>query len=188
MTHILEIVGTIFTLVCVWLAGKEKWLNWPIGIVACISFFFLFLQTDLYFQAGLQILFIIQSFFGWYNWKKKDALEVSWNHWNKETYIAIITLVIALNIIIISNYHTLGLVPLDVLTSLISVVAVYLLSRKKLNAWFWWIVADILMIILYISTGLYLTSLLYLILTGLAIKGFINWKQSYDKKIQERKS
>ena len=74
----LEVFATVFTLICVWLTVKRSIWCWPAGIIGVSAYFFVFYQSKLYADMGLQVIFLAQSIYGWYFWlhgKEEDKEE-----------------------------------------------------------------------------------------------------------------
>jgi nicotinamide mononucleotide transporter len=70
-TGILEWCGVFTGILCVWLAAKNNIWNWPIAIVSVLIYIFIFLETKLYADMGLQVYFFIMNIYGWYFWSKQ---------------------------------------------------------------------------------------------------------------------
>jgi nicotinamide mononucleotide transporter len=182
-----ESFGFITGAVGVWLTVKQNIWNWPIGIANNIFFIILFLDARLYADTGLQIVYIILSILGWYWWlrggENKTRLRIS--------HIDLTTGLIVTGLLVFGTFGmTLYLdsiadsAPfLDALTTVLSLIAQYMLTRKMLENWYVWIFADIIYIGLYIYKGLYLTSGLYVIFMAMCVVGFVRWRQSFRESI-----
>ena len=70
----LEIIAVLFTLGCVALTARQNIWCWPVGIVGVIAFFLVFLEQKLYAETTLQVIFLLQSLYGWYNWVRLQGL------------------------------------------------------------------------------------------------------------------
>ena len=191
----IEFVGTIFYLWSVWLIAKRKMLTWPIGIISVILYFFLFYQIRLYSDAAEQLYYLGASIYGWWYWKKgeqdqtKLAIQISsplmlivW---------AIGTIIASLGLsIIVSHLHI--MLPLiftepasypflDSLTTVMSFTAMFLMARKYLESWVYWIIVDVIGIWLYFVKNVKFLSLLYVILLIIAVKGLFEWLKNTEK-------
>src|ERR1700748_3495054 len=71
----LEVVGVITGLLCVWLAARNNIWNWPIAIISVAIYIFIFFNSHLYADMGLQVYFMAMNIYGWYYWAKKPADE-----------------------------------------------------------------------------------------------------------------
>lgn len=182
---ITEDLGFITGALTVWLTVVENIWNFPIGIANDVFFFVLFLQARLFADMGLQVLYVILGFQGWYLWlrggENKTALHVS-SVSKKELLILVALTGIATYAMTIYLQHVQDAAPFwDALTTVLSIVAQYMLNKKFLENWYAWIVVDIIYIPLYVSQQLYLTSVVYLIFLVMCIFGFRAWRQSRRK-------
>lgn len=178
----LELIGFLTGIICVYLNVKENPLGWVFAILSVGIYFFIFYDSKLYADAGLQIFFMIVSIIGFLNWTSKN---------NKGENIKITTstpqqlLVSAFAICFIfgilvgflKEYTDSDVPVLDAFTTSLSIVAQVLLGKKRIENWILWIIADIIYTGLYFYKGLYLTNVLYLILTILAVIGYLEWRK-----------
>ena len=179
---ITEDLGFITGALTVWLTVVENIWNFPIGIANDIFFFILFLQARLYADTGLQVLYVILGFQGWYLWlrggKNKTALQVS-NASRKELLLLILITAVATYAMTLYLQHVQDFAPFwDALTTALSIVAQYMLNKKFLENWYGWILADVIYIPLYAYEQLYLTSVVYLIFLGMCLLGLRAWQKS----------
>jgi nicotinamide mononucleotide transporter len=186
---VLETIAVLFSLICVWLAIQKNVLNWPIGIIAVSAYCILFYLVKLYADMALQIIFLIQGFYGWYNWKnQKDdntafiVSTLSLKYW--VIYITSILLVTVLWASILKNYTDASLPIVDAFAAILSLTANWLMAKKYLENWFFWILADCIYIVLFWYKELYLSSGIYVLFLILAIKGFSDWRKiNHTKKV-----
>jgi nicotinamide mononucleotide transporter len=177
-----EDMGFITGAACVWLTVKENIWNWPIGIANSIFFLVLFGGARFFADASLQVIYIILGFLGWYWWlkggKNKSELKVSRTNIKTVFVLACITIISTyfMRMYLISINDAAPF--LDALTTVLSLVAQYLLTKKLFENWYVWISADIIYIGLYSYKGLYLTSILYFIFMLMCIQGLKDWRRS----------
>jgi nicotinamide mononucleotide transporter len=185
-----ELVGTLLYLWSVWLISRRRILTWPVGIVSVLLYMALFYQIRLYSDTLEQIYYLGASIYGWWTWgnSPKDRGQVSGMIYSRKRYLvwwglgtALISLVVGL---LMSRIHVLlsSLFPeaasfpyLDALTTIMSFTAMWLMARKKVESWLYWIIVDVIGIGLYFAKDVKLISLLYVILLGMAIQGWISW-------------
>ena len=178
-----EILGFLTGAVCVWLLVKENIWNWPIGIANNIFYIVIFTQSGLYADAGLQFVYIAISIYGWWNWlhggRNHSELNVTRvTPSSLSGYLAITGCSTALLFWILHRF-TDSTVPLaDGLTTALFLTAQYMMSRKVVENWWFWIVGDALAIALYIYKHLYLTSGLYAIFLVMCVMGLLEWQKS----------
>jgi len=175
-----ELVAVAATIACVWLTAEADVLCWPVGIVGCLLYLYVFHRARLYSDVLLQVYFLATSFYGWYQWQHggDNAAELAVT---RLTPAAIVTwgTVVAAGAVGLGWFmkrRTKAALPYwDAATTAMSVVAQYLLTEKILESWVLWIAADIIDTCLYFKRRLYATAVLYAILLVLATKGLTEW-------------
>lgn len=181
----IEILGFITGALSVWLAVRENVWNWPIAAANAVFFFVLFLDHRLYGDMALQVVFFGIAILGWYRWLRggehHSPLHVS-------TITARLALTMAALAIVATAAGTVYLrrigdaAPfLDALTTVLSLVGQYLLTKKVIENWHVWIAADVLYIWLYLQRALYLTAILYVIFLLMCIAGVIQWRRALHR-------
>lgn len=179
-----EVFGFVTGGICVWLVVRQHILNWPLGLANNAVFIVLFLQARLFADMGLQLVYVVLGVLGWYWWlhggEQRTQLNVA-----RATPITL--LVLAALVAVGTGGLTLFLrsvgdaAPfLDAFTTALSLAAQYLLTRKLIENWYVWIVADIIYVGLYIAKGLPLTAALYALFLGLCILGLREWQRSHN--------
>ena len=179
----LEVLGIISSLICVWLNTRQNVWGWFWAIISSGIYAVIFWQSNLKSDAELQIVFIILSLYGIYEWKfsKGEITVLPVN--TIPLRFALICFIFFVVFTAISGYlhhHYLGasLPYLDAGLTAISLVATWMTARKYLENWLLWIGANICYVGMYIYKGLNGTSILYVFLIALALKGFLDWKRS----------
>jgi nicotinamide mononucleotide transporter len=177
-----ETLGFVTGALCVYLVVRQSVWNFPLGIANNIFFLILFVDSRLYGDAGLQIIYIGLGFQGWYYWlyggQDHKALRIT--HASPRLLVAVGSLVvIGTTGLVLVLRAARGAAPvMDAFTTVLSLAAQYLLNRKTIENWLLWIVADIIYIWLYISRDLRLTAVLYVVFLCLCVAGFLNWRRS----------
>ena len=176
-----EIAGFVTGALCVWLVVRRNIWNFPVGIANNVFFFVLFLQTGLYADAWLQVVYVGLGALGWYWWlhggSNREALVV--HRTPRWAWIAVLACVAGATgiIYLLLTSHTDSVVPTgDALTTSLSLGAQIMLNRKWIGNWWLWITADVLYIGLYAYKGLYLTSILYVLFLTMCIIGLRQWR------------
>lgn len=191
-----ELFGTILYLWSVWLIMKRRVLTWPVGIVSVLLYLVLFYQIRLYSDTFEQIYYLGASIYGWVIWNKssKDEDQITDVFYsNKQTIIfwIIITGVVSILVgILMSRIHLLSpaFFPeaasypfLDALTTIMSFSAMWLMARKKIESWIYWIIVDVIGIWLYFVKDVRFISLLYVILLVMAVNGLRLWHKTLNQ-------
>ncbi|MDF2431221.1 MAG: nicotinamide mononucleotide transporter [Mucilaginibacter sp.] len=184
--NLLEIIGVITGLICVYLAAINNIWNWPIAIISVGIYIFIFFDTRLYADMGLQVYFLIMNFYGWYYWSKKPSSEQKtpvMRVTRKEMIFSVIAVVVFTFILGSVLKYTPASYPfIDSFCTACSLVAQVFLARKVLENWLIWIFVDIIYVGVYIFKGLDLTAIMYAIYVGIALLGYIDWKKDYKKQ------
>lgn len=174
-----EVLAFITGGLCVWLAVRQHVWNFPFGLANNALFFAIFLHSRLYADMGLQLVFFALGVYGWWNWARRgpnqEVLKPRFTGLGE--LLAILVFVIAATFGIRQILvHTQGAAPfLDALTTSISLGAQYLLSRKRIENWCLWILADVIYVPLYFSRDLPLTAVLYGIFLVMCVVGLVTW-------------
>ncbi|WP_207424572.1 nicotinamide riboside transporter PnuC [Desertivirga brevis] len=182
-TSWLEWLGIVTTLACIYLAAKEHILNWPVSIIACGAYSMLYYQYKLYGDSYLQIYFLITAIYGWVYWlrkkqqKDKPVVSLTSKEW-LYTVFAITFFTIALSKYL-DKFTDTDVPYADGFCTAMSFVAQFLMTRKVIQNWILWIIVDLCYVPLLLYKDLAFTALLYLILVGLAAKGYFEWKKTW---------
>lgn len=176
----LEIWGVVTGLACVWLAARESIWNFPVAIVACVLAAVVYVEARLYSDAGLQAVFIGLSIYGWWLWLRKgprqEALRVTRTSWQLGLTLAALAIIFTVTAGYLFKTYTNAAVPYwDNGATAVSLMAQYLLTRKKLENWLLWIAVDVLYVVLYWQRGLALFSVQYAVFLVLAAYGYWEW-------------
>ena len=181
----LEVLGIITSLICVWLNTRQNIWGWFWAIVSSGIYAVIFWQSNLKSDAELQVVFILLSLYGIYEWKfskeEKIMLPVS----KISLQLALICLIFlgiftTISGYLHSQYLEASLPYLDAGLTAISLIATWMTARKYLENWILWIGANIFYVGMYIYKGLNGTSILYILLIILAVKGYRDWKKSMN--------
>ncbi|MBE8968442.1 nicotinamide mononucleotide transporter [Nostocales cyanobacterium LEGE 12452] len=193
-----EFLGTIFSLWSVWLISQRKILTWPVGIVSVLLYMVLFYQIRLYSDMLEQVYYLIISVYGWWRWITPEpdtgkVLSVRYSSPRKIVLIAAITIAVSFTTgALMSQIHLLlpaifiekaSFPYLDALTTIMSFTAMWLMVKKRIESWYYWIIVDVIAIWLYYVKEVKFVALLYLILLFIAINGSISWLKT--AKIQD---
>jgi nicotinamide mononucleotide transporter len=186
----LEIIGVIFGFLSVWYSKQNKIWVYPTGMVSTSIFVYLLLKWGLLGDMMINGYYFIMSIYGWYIWTRKvdsahstPITETS----KKEKQIAVIIFILAL-IFVYFIYNSFDkwnnwVAYVDTFTTGIFFVGMWLMARKKLENWIFWIIGDIISVPLYFYKGLTFTSIQYFVFTIIAFYGYLAWKKNLNKLI-----
>ena len=174
-----ETLGFVTGAACVYLVIREDVLNFPVGIANDIFFLILFFRVRLFGDSALQLVYVVLGLQGWYLWlyggHNRTALRITRTP-RKTLGLLALTAIIGTAGLAVTLWAVRGALPvLDALTTVLSLVAQYMLNKKYLENWLVWIAADAIYIYLYLSRHLSLTALLYLVFLFLCLAGFRSW-------------
>lgn len=175
-----DVVGFTTGLLCVFLTVRGSIWNFPTGIVNSFVLGLVFFQQRLFSDASLQVVFIALSIQGWWLWARSTAaidLNVSRSSRTEWIWLVVATVAVWFGLWRLMLLLKGAAPPIDALITSMSLSAQWLLNRKKLDNWYWWIAVDLVSVPLYWSRGLYLISLLYLVFLGLCVSGFVTWRK-----------
>lgn len=186
-TSLTEMLGFVTGAACVWLLTRENIWNWPIGIANAVFYLILFWHSRLFADASLQIFYVATGFLGWYWWlhggQKKQELRV------QRVGVSIASLLMVLGLIatlLMHRYllHVHDSAPFwDSLTTVGSLIAQFMLTRKWIENWLLWMSVDVIYVVLYASRHLYLTSVLYAIFFAMCVSGWFEWRKQRSAQI-----
>jgi nicotinamide mononucleotide transporter len=188
----IELLGAILGIGYVIFSIRQNILTWPVGLLSSVLYVWIFFDSKLYADMGLQMYYMFISIYGWHEWlkgnqdKTQEKLEVSRLSLKLGLILTVISLVIFWMIWLILINYTDSQVPIaDSLATSLSIVATWMLARKILEHWLVWIFVDAFSIGLFIYKDLLPTVFLFVVYTIMAVVGFIAWKKDFvEKKIK----
>ena len=184
MNLFLETLATIFGILSVWYARNNKIYVFPTGIVSVLIFAYLTFINKIYAETGINIYYFVMSVYGWVLWgskNKKIQKKISFSSTSEIIFSITISIIFYIIIYTILKNTDSDVIILDSLTTSLSLTAMLLLARRKIENWIFWIIADLIYIPLYLYKGLYITSLQYFFFLILATSGYIEWKKNIKK-------
>ena len=163
------------------LVFRSVW-NYAFGIASVAIYIFVFFETRLYAESGLQVFFVLAQAWGWYLWLKvgdeDSRVPVRWLDWQSRAVWLAVTAALSLNLGWVMHRFTDAAMPYaDSAIAGASVAAQILLAYRRIENWVLWIAADIWYVGLYAYKGLYLTVILYAIFVVLSVVGWRSWRR-----------
>ena len=186
----LEIIAVFFGFLSVWFSKNNNILVFPTGLINTSIFVYLLFKWSLLGDMLINVYYFIMSIYGWYFWLKGTNNTVSPISKVSNTDIRIVVLLFISSSIFVSLVYTFFdkwetiVSYIDILTTAIFFAAMWLMAKRKVESWIFWIVGNIISVPLYLHKGLAFTSIQYFIFTVIAIAGYIKWKELYNKQIQ----
>lgn len=175
--NLVELIAIVFSLWSVYLTIKLNILCWLVGIIGIAAYAVLFMNTHLYAQAILQIVFAGQSIYGWIYWNETKYEGPKFGMTPLQFCIHLIwVFLLTLVLWFVFDKYTDDPDPLlDGITTALSLFAMWLMTKKSDWCWLAWVMADIFFVIMFMNQQMYGSVLLYFIFMFLAIKGLIAW-------------
>lgn len=183
MSSLWELTALLFALGYLVLAAHQKQWCWLSATISCGIYAVLFWQGKLYMESVLQAIYVVMAGYGWWQWRfQKSAAEESpggakyslkW-HLLQWAWLIPLAAVIAYTL---SVYTDADAVWLDTYTTVFSLLATWLVTKKAYETWWYWLVIDSVYVYLYASKGFVATALLFVVYLGLVLYAMWRWHQ-----------
>ncbi len=187
---ILEITGVVFGLLSVWFSKNNNILVFPTGMISTSIFVYLLYKWILLGDMMINGYYFIISIYGWYIWTRKQnnvVTPISTLNYNEKKisiFIFIFSIIFVYLVYVYFDKWDSFTAYIDNFTTAIFFVGMWLMAKRKIENWIFWIIGDVISIPLYFYKGLTFTSLQYLIFTFIAIAGYYSWKKILNKSNQ----
>ena len=188
-----EYIAVFTGIASVWYSRKENILVYPVGLINTIIYIYISVKGNLFGEAGVNFYYTVMSIIGWYMWLKKDTKKEIALHVTKSTkkewllQIAFF-LFFYITIFLILTYFKKqfydGVIPwADAFASATAFTGMWLMTKKKVESWYWWIATNIASIPLYFVKHYVFTSVYYLVLLIMAVLGLFEWMRKSKNKL-----
>jgi len=188
---VLEIIAVVFGFLSVWFSKQNKIWVFPTGMISTSIFVYLLLKWSLLGDMMINGYYFIMSVYGWYVWTRKiDDTQVTpiskINFKEKKISVAIFFATLLFVFVIYKTFDKWSdwVAYVDTITTAIFFVGMWLMAKRKIENWIFWIIGDIISVPLYLYKGFTFTSFQYLGFTFIAIFGYLAWKKNLNKQIQ----
>ena len=185
---VLELVAGAFTIASVVYSKKNNVLVFPTGMICTAIFVYLLLKWGLLGDMIINGYYFIMSIYGWHLWtRKKDGKTViPISKTTKKQHLISLGLFIITFVFVFIVYAAFDKFNhwsayLDTITTALFFVAMWLMAKRKIENWIYWIIGDIITVPLYFYKGYTFSSILYFVLTIIAIYGYLAWKKNLNK-------
>ena len=190
----LELFAVIMNITSVVYAKQNNILVYPTGLIGTGISVYILLNFSLLGDTIINAYFFSMSIYGWYFWsRKKDEVfinQVSTINRNEIKYLFILAISSLIFIYFVYDYFDKWnnwTAYVDNITTAIFFVAMWLMARRKIESWIFWIIGDLITVPLYFYKGLTISSIQYIIFLILAVLGYISWKKILHKNYQKLK-
>ena len=183
----LEYLAVVAGIASVWFSRKENILVFPVGLINTVIYVYLSAKGHLFGEVSVNIYYTVMSLYGWYQWLKKDqqdhlVLQITFSDkkwWLYQLlFFASFYIAIYVSLLYLKQTFAPGAIPwADAFASATAFTGMWLMTRKKVESWYWWIATNIASIPLYFTKQYVFTSVYYLVLLGMAVAGLAAWKR-----------
>jgi len=183
----LEYIAVFSGIASVWFSRKESVLTYPVGLVGTVLYIYLSFVNHLPGEASVNGYYTVMSIYGWWLWNRRDKRQEPLLHVTYSDaamirgqllFFGLFYAGIFLSLSFLKKYFFEGAIPwADAFASSTAFTGMWLMTRKKVESWYWWIATNIASVPLYFVKGLVFTSVYYFILLILAFWGLNEWKR-----------
>lgn len=179
-----ELAAMLLSVAYLLLAVRQNIWCWLAALVSTLIYTFVFFQARLYMDSALQIFYAMMAVYGWSQWRhhRDPSRDLRISKRSAKWHIVAIAAIVALSLVsgtLLATYTEAAFPYLDSFTTWASVITTWMVARKILENWIYWIVIDSIAVYLYVERGLYLTVLLFLIYVVIAFLGWRSWSEDY---------
>lgn len=190
-TSILEYIAVVSGIVSVWFSRRTSVWVYPTGLLNTMIYIWLSYRASLYGEASVNVYYTIMSIYGWWIWTQRNTqyqpiVEVQYsskNYWLAQVGFFVAAYVVLFLILDhVQQAFSAETIPwADALASASAYTGMWLMTRKKVESWYWWIITNITSIPLYFVKGYMVTSVYYVILLIMAFAGLVSWMRKAVK-------
>lgn len=188
----LEYVAVFSGILSVWFSKKENVWVYPVGLINTTIYIYLSAKAALFGESAVNGYYTIMSLYGWWSWIQKDKTKTSdhlkitfsdkrWILYQWIFFLILFLLIFSCLFLLKDKFYADAIPWADGLASASAFTGMWLMTRKKVESWHWWIITNIISVPLYIYKGYSLTGIYYFILLVLAITGLSAWKNKAVK-------
>ncbi len=184
-TTLLEYIAVFFGIASVWYSRKENILVYPVGLVNTIIYVYISVKGSLLGEASVNFYYTVMSIYGWILWAKKNQQQEhivlitrsDAKEWLRQIlFFAVFYITIFYSLTYLKKDFAPGAIPwADAFASATAFTAMWLMARKKVESWYWWIATNVASIPLYFVKHYVFTSIYYIILLIMAFWGLSEW-------------
>lgn len=182
-----ESIAALLGVAYIILAAKESKWCWPFAFANTLIYTVLFWEGQLPMQALLNLYYMGMAIYGYILWCKhvdneSDVLITSWSYSKQVLFLVVGVILSLVTAYFLEKTATSQSPYLDASVTIFSIMNTWLLARKVLQNWMYWVIIDSAAIMLYIQTGYYATAALFVLYTILALVGAINWQKRFNQQ------
>ncbi len=178
----IEILGVVTGIAAVYLLYKNNINTWPVGFINIVCFMWMFWKQKLYGDFIVQLIFLTTGIWGWANWNKSTLkIPDKLTNQKRAIWITLTILTTPFTTYYLKKYTDCSYPIAEATILTVSIFAQCLTALRKIENWYWWLIADLIMIIVYAKKELYITSIYAVLIFGIGILGILSWKKLLAK-------
>ena len=180
---VLQIVGTLLGLLYLWLEYKANIWLWIVGAIMPMVHGVLYLNSGIYADAAMQLYYVVAGVYGlcvWLRGTKRAERVVPIQHTPSKWIFPLVVVYLLLHVLmyyVLSEFTDSRVPFFDSMSTALSIVAMWMLSRKLVEQWLVWLVVDMISVGLYFYKGIPITAMLYMLYCALAVAGYMRWRK-----------
>ncbi|MCR4811467.1 MAG: nicotinamide riboside transporter PnuC [Bacteroidales bacterium] len=189
----LEVEGAVIGLAYLFFEYRASIWTWVFGVLMPIVYVYLFFRNGLYANMSINIYYIVASVYGFVMWRRASSRQSdAGGQQSDETIIEscprrywlaillVLALLTAALYLVLTLLHESQYPLLDALSTALSIVMMYMLSRRWYQQWLLCIATEPIMIALGVMTGMYATAVMYSVYMVVAVMGYFKWRRKYN--------
>lgn len=187
-----EYIAVFAGIASVWYSRKENILVYPVGLINTTIYVWLSIRGQLFGEASVNFYYTMMSIYGWMLWIKKDKsdhpvvqIKFSDRRWWMYQLLFFIAFYFAIyfSLVYLKQSFAPGAIPwADAFASGTAFTGMWLMTKKKVESWYWWILTNIASIPLYFVKHYVFTSVYYFVLLIMAVYGLLEWQRRARRK------
>lgn len=180
---VLQIVGTLLGLLYLWLEYKANIWVWIVGAIMPMVHGVLYLSSGIYADAAMQLYYVAAGIYGlcvWLRGSKREEKRVDIQFTPRKWIFSLVLVYLVLHVVLyfmLSEFTDSRVPFFDSMSTALSIVAMWMLSRKLVEQWLVWLVVDMISVGLYLYKGIPITAMLYTLYCALAVAGYMRWRR-----------
>ncbi|MBN2689904.1 MAG: nicotinamide mononucleotide transporter [Gammaproteobacteria bacterium] len=182
LLHVLDIIGAVFSFFSTVAYIRVSVIAWPLGIVSLLIDLYLYFTKGIYADMTLHFMYLLMTFYGWYEWKfggdNKEELPIGSISKGMLFSLTLFGIVSASTLYFFLKDYAHSQIPLwDATSTVVSLIAQFLICRKIIECWFLWFFVDMVYSGMYIYKGIPAHGIVQFIYVGMAVVGYLNWQK-----------